>query len=63
MAEITPKQVTDMTDKSLGIQFIITGLAHLVENEGFTPHEALSIARYTGQNCFHVLAELKKESK
>ncbi|BDH60101.1 hypothetical protein MTP04_02310 [Lysinibacillus sp. PLM2] len=63
MPEITPKQVADMTEKSLGIKFIITGLAHLVEDEGFTPHEALSIARYTGNNCFHALAELNKESK
>ena len=63
MAEITAKQATQMLETSLGVHFIVTGLARLVEEEGFTPHEALQIARYTGKNCFHALAELKKESK
>ncbi|MGX9134020.1 hypothetical protein ACWV26_06520 [Rummeliibacillus sp. JY-2-4R] len=63
MTEITPQLVADLTDKSFGVQLIVTGLAHLVEDEGYTPHEALSIAHYTGHNCFHALAELKKEAK
>ena len=63
MSEITPQQVAEITDKSFGIKLIITGLAHLVEDEGFTPHEALNIAHYTGHNCFHALADLKKEGK
>lgn len=63
MADITPKQAQDLIETSLGVQFIITGLARLVEEEGFTPHEALAIARYTGQNCFHALADIKRESQ
>lgn len=63
MENITPQQVQGMTETSFGVQLIITGLARLVEEEGFTPHEALQIAKYTGQNCFHALAGLKKESK
>jgi len=35
--EITPKLVADITDKSFGIQLIVIGLAHLVEEEGYTP--------------------------
>lgn len=61
--EITARDVAEITDKSLGIKLIVTGLAHLVEEEGYTPHEALSIAHYTGHNCFHALADLKKEAK
>lgn len=63
MNHITPKQTQDMMESSFGVQLIITGLARLVEEEGFTPHEALMIAKYTGQNCFHALAGLKKESE
>lgn len=60
MPDITPKQAQEMMKTSFGVQLIITGLARLVEEEGFTPHDALAIAKYTGQNCFHALVGLKK---
>nr|WP_150283770.1 hypothetical protein [Rummeliibacillus sp. TYF-LIM-RU47] len=63
MTQITPKVAAELIDTSFGVQLIATGLAQLVEDEGFTPHEALKIARYTGQNCFHALLELKEEAK
>lgn len=63
MSGITPKQSQEMIETSFGVQLIITGLARLVEEEGFTPHDALEIAKYTGQNCFHALLGLKKESE
>ncbi|MDA2635360.1 hypothetical protein [Bacillus thuringiensis] len=59
--EITHEFVADITDRSLGVKLIVTGLARLVEEEGYTPHDALRIAHYTGHNCFHALVELKKE--
>lgn len=63
MTQITPKVAAELINKSLGVQLIATGLAQLVEDEGFTPHEALEIAHYTGQNCFHALLELKEEAE
>lgn len=46
---------------SFNQQLIITGLAGLVEDEGFTPHEALSVIDEIKNNIFHALCELKKE--
>lgn len=48
---------------SKGMMFIVTGLTALVEEEGYTPHEALGIAKTAGQECYFALAEISKESK
>lgn len=43
--------------------FIVTGLTALVEEEGYTPHEALGLAKIAGQECYFALAEIQKETK
>lgn len=48
---------------SLGAQFIVTGLARLVEQEGFTPHEAFEILEGIKGDTFHALAELHSDFK
>lgn len=48
---------------SKGMLFIVTGLTALVEEEGYTPHEALNIAQTAGKECYFALAEISKESK
>lgn len=50
-------------DKSFGIQLIVTGLARLVEEEGYTPHEAFKQLDEIKSNTFHALAEIKEESE
>lgn len=42
-------------------QLIITGLAGLVEDDGFTPHEAFQLLDVIKNNTFHALCDLKKE--
>ena len=63
MERISPQELKEMAETSLGVQLIITGLARLVEEEGFTPREALLIAKYTGEHSFFALHELKKENE
>ncbi|PCD81972.1 hypothetical protein CNQ87_15300 [Lysinibacillus fusiformis] len=46
---------------SKGMMFIVTGLTALVEEEGYTPHEALDIAKTAGQECYFALAEIHRE--
>lgn len=46
---------------SRGVQFIITGLAELID-EGNTPHEAFGILEQIKQNIFHALAEMRQEN-
>ena len=48
---------------SKGMMFIVTGLTALVEEEGYTPHEALNIAKVAGQECYFALNEIHKETK
>lgn len=48
---------------SFGIQLIVTGLAHLVEEEEYTPHEAITELRNIGKNTFHALIEIKEEGE
>ncbi|MFA1738469.1 hypothetical protein [Lysinibacillus fusiformis] len=48
---------------SKGMMFIVTGLTALVEEEGYTPHEALDIAKTTGQECYFALNDIYKEAK
>lgn len=48
---------------SKGMMFIVTGLTALVEEEGYTPHEALDIAKTAGQECYFALNDIYKEAK
>lgn len=43
-------------------QLIIAGMANLVENEGYTPHEVFELLDEIKQNTFHALSEIKKEA-
>lgn len=48
---------------SKGMMFIVTGLTALVEEEGYTPNEALAIAKTAGQECYFALVEIRNEAK
>lgn len=48
---------------SFGQGLIITGLAELVENEGYTPHEAFEVLRDIQRHTWSALCEIKKESE
>lgn len=48
---------------SFGQQLIITGLTRLVEEEGYTPHEAFQLLETIKRNTYHALLDIKKESK
>lgn len=50
-------------DTSLGLQLIVAGMAGLVEDEGYTPHEVFDLMRAAQQNTFHALAEISKEGE
>lgn len=46
-----------------GDQFIVAGLASLVEDSGFTPHEAFDILESIKANTWHALADIHSEVK
>lgn len=48
-------------NSSFGTQLIVTGLARLVEEEGYTPHEAFKLLDEVKRNTFHALSEIKSE--
>ncbi|WP_342537312.1 hypothetical protein [Sporosarcina sp. FSL K6-3508] len=50
----------EKVDNSYGLQLMITGLARLVEEEGYTPHEAIGMLHEVGRNTFHALTEIKR---
>ncbi len=50
-------------DKSFNLQLIVAGLAGLVEQEGYSSHEAFRLLEATKQNTFHALAEIGSEKK
>ena len=55
-------QYKNTLDKSFGLQLIVAGLTALVEDEGFSPHEAFRLLDATKQNTFHALTEIGKEA-
>jgi hypothetical protein len=55
------KERKRMDMNSQGVQFIIAGLAGLID-EGYTPHEAFEILEDIKQNTFHALAEIHREN-
>lgn len=50
----------EKVSNSFGLQLMITGLARLVEEEGYTPHEAIGMLHEVGRNTFHALTEIKR---
>ncbi|GED64318.1 hypothetical protein [Lysinibacillus fusiformis] len=48
---------------SLGLQTIVAGMARLVEDEGYTPHQVFEMMTAAKQNTFHALAEIHREVK
>lgn len=50
-------------DDSLNIKFIITGLAGLIEDEGYTFHEAMEVLEEIKRNTFPALLEMQREAK
>lgn len=48
---------------SFGQGLIITGLAELVEKEGYTPREAFEVLRDIQRNVWGALCEIAKEGE
>jgi len=53
----------EFNQNSFGQQLIITGLAHLVENEGLTPHESFELLEHIKRSTYFALVDLKKEAQ
>lgn len=49
--------------KSQGLQLIVAGLGELVENEGYTPYEALQILSDVKRNTIQALNFIAKEGE
>lgn len=56
---MTPKKVK-MEDSKLGTKFVVTGLLTMVEDEGFTPHEAMEILEDIKNQTFFALSDIHK---
>lgn len=52
-----------MDDSKLGTSFVVTGLLHMVEDEGLTPHQAFEIVEDIKQQTFFALAEAHREKR
>ncbi len=50
-------------DKSMGLQLIVAGLAGLIDDEGYTFHEAMELLEETKRNTFPALMEISREVK
>ena len=50
-------------DRSMGLQLIVAGLAGLVDDEGYTFHEAMELLEETKSNTFPALMEMSRENK
>lgn len=48
-------------DSSLGLQTIVAGMARLVEDEGYTPHQVFELMTAAKQNTFHALTDIHRE--
>lgn len=47
-------------DGSLGLMMIVSGLTTLVEQEGYTPHEAFRMLEDIKRNTFHALSDIRE---
>lgn len=45
------------------MMLIVAGLTALVEEEGYTAHEALDIANTAGKECYFALNDIHREVK
>jgi hypothetical protein len=45
---------------NINVGFVITGLVGMVEDDGFTPHEAFELLDLIKQQTFFALTEIKK---
>ncbi len=52
-----------MDDSKLGTPFVVTGLLHMVEDEGFTPREAMEILEDIKNQTFFALMDIQKEKR
>jgi hypothetical protein len=50
-------------NKSVGMKLIVAGLAGLVDDEGYTFHEALEIERSIENNCFPALMKMERDHR
>lgn len=57
------REFKNKLDESFNLKLIIAGLTGLVEDEGYSPHEAFRLLDSVKQNTFHALAETGRESK
>lgn len=53
----------EKVDKSFGLKMVISGLATMVEDEGYSPHEAFRMLEDVKRNTFHALLEIKREGE
>lgn len=58
-----PQDFKQKLDTSLGLQTIVAGMARLVEDEGYTPHQVFELMTAAKQNTFHALAEMHRDVK
>lgn len=52
-----------MSDSKLGTPFVVTGLLHMVEDEGFTAREAMEILEDIKNQTFFALLDIQNEQK
>lgn len=50
-----------MEDSKLGTPFVITGLMHMIEDEGLTTRQAFEILEDIKNQTFHALRDVEKE--
>lgn len=50
-------------DSSIRLQMIVAGMARLVEDEGYTPHQVFELMTAAKQNTFHALSDIHREVK
>lgn len=49
--------------QSMCLQLIVAGLAGLIDDEGYTFHEAMELLEETKRNTFPALMEISREAK
>jgi len=49
-------------EKSMNLQLIVAGVSGLVDNEGYTPHEAWRLVEEVKKNIFPALMEMSRDN-
>ena len=52
-----------MEDSKNGTAFVITGLMHMIEDEGLTTRQAFEILEDIKNQTFHALRDVEKEAR